>query len=81
MFFILLSVQAGAQKRKNQYVLYHQAVSSKAVAVLQPKLLEVKAAKTYPNDNIHYILRRGTTMIINKMTYETETEWVQFGKA
>jgi hypothetical protein len=61
-------------RKESQHALYHQAILVKAVAVLQPKLLKVKAAKNYPNDNIHYILKRGSTMIINKMTYETETE-------
>lgn len=68
-------------RKESQHALYHQAILVKAVAVLQPRLLEVKVANNYPNDNIYYVLKRGTTMIINKMTYETETEWVQFGKA
>jgi hypothetical protein len=62
MFFIQYPVQADAQKRKSWHVLFHEAILVKAVAILQPKLLEVKAAKNYPNDNIHYILKRSEVL-------------------
>lgn len=80
IFFILFAVQADAQKGESACTI-PSSHFSKAVAVFQPRLLEVKVSNNYPNDNIYYVLKRGTTMIINKMTYETETEWVQFGKA